>query len=271
MSLAFGESASLTGNTASRPAASADTIGRTYADTQTGILYRDNGTTWDVISASTQLQPASPLALGYMSGVAQPWGPIWPLTPIPAAGWSWFNQGSAQLITSYNAPILYTPGTTSSPAVRGYIRTAPATPYTITAAFLFMPTFAGLPGSYDPQAGLVFRQSDNGKLATFGLRSLLGESSLVSQKWNAHNSYSADYFLMLIRNLSFFAQPCWLKIADTGANRTLSISGNGFTWQTLLTTTHADFLTPDQVGLYLRADGENSGGVELTLLSWLES
>lgn len=50
MTIAYGDSASLSGNTASRPATDPTKIGRTYADTQAGILYRDNGTSWDAIA-----------------------------------------------------------------------------------------------------------------------------------------------------------------------------------------------------------------------------
>ena len=53
MTIAFGESASLSGDTASRPAADATKIGRFYHDTQTGITYRDTGATWEIVGRET--------------------------------------------------------------------------------------------------------------------------------------------------------------------------------------------------------------------------
>jgi len=53
MPLPFGTSASLIGHTNERPAADPQQIGRTFADIDTGLLYRDNGATWDIVARAS--------------------------------------------------------------------------------------------------------------------------------------------------------------------------------------------------------------------------
>ena len=110
-------------------------------------------------------------------------GPITQLTAPVDGDYAWINQGSSTVTDSGGGIYLYTPAASGN-SLRIRKKSAPSTPYTITAGFMpniIMGTAAG--GGF----GLCFRQSSDGKLATFrhfvngssGIRAWIG----ISDKW----------------------------------------------------------------------------------------
>lgn len=85
------------------------------------------------------------------------WGPIFPLSTTPdITTWTWVNQGTSTVIPSKNGYLMTAQVTASDPSLRCLVKTAPSTPYTITAAILPRLLVAG---SAYPTIGLLFRES----------------------------------------------------------------------------------------------------------------
>jgi hypothetical protein len=187
-----------------------------------------------------------------------PWGPIYPMVAPPTSSWSWDNQGSATVTTTNGGITMFAPasGTTETHV---YYRTAPSTPYTITAALLWAHT---VPVDFH-QYGICFRQSSTGKLNTFTLGRNGAPFIIYSRKWTTTTSFSADYtsYTIYPNNLYF------LRITDNGTNRILDWSMNGQTWVTLQTIGRTDFLTADQVGFHVTPLNATYP-IAITLLSW---
>src|SRR3990170_3103366 len=151
--------------------------------------------------------------------------------------------------------------------VRARIKSAPATPYTITAAFLQM-----RPEVDFAACGLLFRQSSDGKLVTGALiwDSTLtgsGDSAIRAVKYTNPTTFSANYTNTLPvspGNLVF------IRIADDGVNRITSYSADGQHWTTVHSVGRTDFLTADQVGFFCNAV-QATWPVAMTLLSWKQA
>lgn len=201
----------------------------------------------------------------YSGAAWVPWGPLFPFTKPVDGDFAWINQGSASVDTT-NGGIFLT-GPTNSSAFSAKIRkkAAPATPYTITACFLMSVT-----ASASGTAGLVFRQSSDGKLHAFGLltdNGVNGSIYLGSRKYTNPTTYSADY--SLIQTVSRLS-PCslvWMRIADNGTNRICSFSTDGVHFIQFHSIGRTDFLTADEVGFYV--DPYNST-TQMMLLSWAQ-
>jgi Repeat of unknown function (DUF5907) len=189
-------------------------------------------------------------------------GPTTP-TPPPTTGWSWDNQAGSTLTepTSYSSnQIAKAAGAAAGLNVR--YRTAPATPYVVTAA-LHLNARANV--NY-VRAGICFRQSSDGKLAIAELSA--DEANIYSRKYNSSTSYSGDYASVAPGTL-FGNRTIWLQIEDNGTNRIVRYSWDGINFFTLHTVGRTDFLTADQIGWFV----QNEGGVEMVanLFSWLEA
>lgn len=235
---------------ASRQAAAK--AGRIFLPSNSFYLERDTGAAW------------------------APWGPIYPLTPPVDGDFSWVNQTSATVtatVSTTNGGIhLASAMATSGLNNRIRIKTAPAAPYTITAAFLvaFDP-YGNNAGARVFEAGLVFRQSSDGKLHTaiLGYTEATNANYIGSRKWTDATNFSADY----VNNPSQTTTPyglVWMRIADDNSNRIVSLSTDGANFFPFHSIGRTDFLTADQVGFMIRNDATSgslgSGGA--TLISW---
>jgi len=194
-----------------------------------------------------------------------PWGPIWPLggTGMPS---TWVNQGSATLDSTRGVSILTVPVGSSSDSFRCLVKTAPSTPYTVTALF----QTDHWPMNYY-MSGLFFRQSSDGKMIFCeyhcdggGLR------TYEVLKLNSATSVNGAVTLTApTRNLGENAL-VWMQISDDGTNRKMRVSSNGYTWVEMYSETRTTFLTADQVGWGV--DNYNATrGYTMTLLSWKET
>ncbi len=169
---------------------------------------------------------------------------------------AWINQGPATVDTTFGGIFL---SEAANPTLNFRIRkkSAPSTPYVITAGFL--PQFIA---TNFHQFGLVFRQSSDGKLHAFSVQQSSGRI-LGSLKYTSATSFSAVYNQQAMYGLSVV----WLRIADNGTNRICSFSHDGFHWDVFATIGRTDFLTADEVGFFI--DVESSGfPLGVTLVSW---
>lgn len=231
----------LSGTFAARP--SAGTAGRLYLPTDGISEARDSGSAW------------------------KPWGPLWPLTPIIDADFAWVNQAGATTTSTKDALILRQTTLPGVVSLNARVKTAPATPYTITACVI--PLLVGIAGK-TWEYGLVFRQSSDGKLATVstGSNNLLVDPVITTRDYTNPTAISAT-------TGQFGWQPTgpvWLRIQDDGANRISSFSPDGLTWNVILTVARTNFLTANQVGFFLMTTSGTPGTEPVgTFLSWVET
>lgn len=208
----------------------------------------------------------APLLARYDGSSWVPFGPAYKFTTPPTSGWSWVNQGSATISTANGGQKIVTPGSASENMV-ARVRTAPSTPYTITAfidGHRMMRNWT--------RWGLCWRQSSDGKMIVFGVNAASippGVQHVSVHKFNSATSFSATY--------GSSEQPVlgpvhWMRLTDNGTNRIISFSHDGQTWIQHHSIGRTDFLTADEVGFFV-------GNYQVTLnfdccahlLSWEES
>ena len=182
------------------------------------------------------------------------------MTPPILGDFTWVNQGGATAVSTFGGVYMTAP-VSGGGSFRVLKKAAPATPYTITAAFI-----PGLTSVSYMTEGLAFRQSVDGKLATNSM-SFSFEWRYVAAKFIDPTTYSADY-----THISLFYVPAiiWLRIQDDGTDRISSFSMDGVTWTVLHTVGRTDFLTADEVGFAV--DSNNATWpAQMWLIHWVES
>lgn len=221
-----------TGTRATIPAAST-MDSQLYLPTDGYSLYRSNGTTFTTF------------------------GPIYPISLVNSDDWAWVNQGAATL-SNNGGSIMIQATASGGQDAKILTRSAPATPYTITALVI-----SGLNISNFGACGIGFRESGSGKLQVVGPVANSPRLDITSSKYNSPTSFSAAYATAVGAPRSNW----WLRITDDGVNRVASWSPDGFNFITLNTVARTDFLTADQVLFYV--DSNTSGQVQYcTLMSW---
>lgn len=148
-----------------------------------------------------------------------------------------------------------------SNGVRARVKALPTPPFTITAAFLMH-----FYKATDQEAGILLRQSSDGKLFSLGFYSNNTAVGVGSRDYTSVTVVSATN--------ANFDQPSafglvWLQLTDNNTNNILKWSYDGYTWQTLLTESRTAFITADQVGFYARTTNSNS--CTATMLSWTQT
>ncbi len=223
------------GTVAALPAAAVP--GRIYLPTDGMQLYRDTGSVW------------------------QPWGPLFPLT-LPVSGdFAWVNQGGASVDVTYGGVHLIAPAA-SAFNVRLRKKTAPSTPYTITAAFLLAPISLNY-----QTVGICFRQSSDGKIHAMGISTGTAAVEINSAKYTSATVFSAVYSS---RSIAGWSGIVFLRIADNGTNRICSFSADGQHFTQFHSIGRTDFLTADEVGFFCN-DETNVYDLGATLLSWKQA
>lgn len=223
-----------TATLASRQAAAK--AGRIFVPSNGNALYRDTGSAW------------------------APWGPIFPLTEPPASSWTWTNQGSATVDSTYGGIYLTAPAA-SGDNLRVYTRAQTGT-YTIDAMILFR-----LMPQDNSGGGLCWRQSSDGKLVTVGLSySSSAGGTLVKfqvNKWTNATTYSASP----VNTNAVPGIPLFWRLQDNATNRIASISADGQHWHQLYSEARTTFMTADEVGIWAQSGG-TTYDTGLLLASW---
>lgn len=225
---------------ASRPAAGTD--GNLFFPNNGYYVERDSGSVW------------------------APWGPLFPLTAPSDTGFSWVNQGTSSIVTTNGGIALIPQAGAGSDSLRVRVKTAPSTPYTITAAVLIAAQNVNF-GS----AGLVFRESSSSKLHSLGPLYVNSTSNMYVRRWTSATAWaSADD---ATTGMAGTAGPVlWLRLADNATNLIFSWSVDGVNFIQSASVSRTVHMAggPDQVGFYVNPAG--SGAVTLlTLLSWKET
>lgn len=185
-----------------------------------------------------------------------PYGGFLPFTaPVPG-DFAWINQGTATLDTTYGGMYLYAPFAGQN--TRMLKQSAPATPYTITAAI--RPSVGG-----NNYSGVCWRQSSDGKEILFYIGRSLSIYRLYLTKFTNPTTYNSDYTNAY---LNIDAALIYLRLEDDGTNRKCHWSLDGQHFHQFYSVGRTDFLTADEVGFFADCNQAAGGDAATHLLSW---
>jgi hypothetical protein len=148
---------------------------------------------------------------------------------------------------------------TSGDAMVGIYRSAPATPYRVTARV--RPNYFSQ--NYT-SCGIFFRESSSGKIHRIAYQD--GQQQIEVDRYNSWTSYnSADKTAGNSGN----TRMGWFQVRNDGTNLTFLAGSDGIGWIQLYQCAVGAFVTPDQVGFGLNGNTQSSGlATSAVLLSW---
>lgn len=168
--------------------------------------------------------------------------------PIPG-NFSWMNQNTATLTTTFGGMQLFSPHTSGQVNIQ-YLA-YPSTPFTRTMAFLPSNPVAAT------NNGMGFVFSDGTKIETFFLVMGTVVQLQVDTGATAAGGLTANLFNATYQGITSLV---WLQYSDSGSNRTFKISlDSGSTWYQLYTEATNTFLTPTRLGFMIDAGGATYG------------
>lgn len=227
----------------SRP--SAAKAGRLYLPDDGLSMMRDSGSVWT------------------------PYGPVFKFKQPPAlASFTGVNTtgGSTSVISDQGGIIAIRKPAQAGVNWSAWVKSAPSTPYTISAAFIANIAQA----SFQCDFGLCFRQAaDPNKLECNMVRHTNITTRGVT-RYSALTTAAAD--LKTPQN-QMACGVWWFRIEDDGTNRKHYCSVDGVNWSQMATTTRTTHITADQVGFFVDiATGTNMNwDAAVNLLSWEEA
>jgi hypothetical protein len=123
--------------------------------------------------------------------------------------------------------------------IEAYYLSAPSTPYDV---YMRKRTFVAATNS---QAGLLIRNSGNGKIITFGQ----GATTFIAgQNWTNATTFSSAVWT----SVAWGDVPRWFRINNDGTNLKFFVSNDGITWYQYQSVTLVTFITTaDQIGFYI--------------------
>lgn len=210
------------------------TPGGLYIPSDTGIIMRDNGVTWDRVMG----------------------GPLTRFTPPPEFT-AQTPLGTTTLGPSADARLLTVPANDSA-AIRGEYDTLPSGAYTC-AAYI--------------EHSLIGDSHRSGLILTDGTRFLIfgpqyssaitaSATSIGLARYTSASTYSATTYYHSITGL-YYTLPNWYAIVDDGINRYYAISYNGTDWITAYSESSTYFLTATGIGWGALSNSATPGFVRL--------
>ena len=176
-------------------------------------------------------------------------GSLWTLTPPVSTAFTWVNQGSATAANNTSSLILTAPAAAST-NLRALVKSAPSTPYTLTALCYF----GGDPSTAVAQSGILLREASSGKAISLHFLNVSG-LKLEINKWNSATSWNSS--VSSTSTNESFRDRCYFQIANSGSVATFRYSFNGLYWVDITTSNLSGFVTAyDQIGLF--CNSENS-------------
>lgn len=178
---------------------------------------------------------------------------------LDASDFTWVNQGTATATDLDNGPILMYDMTAGGNRILS--RSAPSTPYTITAAF--RPHLQHLTTC---SVFLGFRESSTGKLSLIAI--------CKSQEHFVYNYSDPSTFNSAVwarTTYPYNTHIHWLRISDDGANIKFETSMTGLAWQELANPSRTSYMAggPDQVVWGVNANS-TTDHVHAALVHWRE-
>jgi hypothetical protein len=230
---------------ANRPAAG--TSGRIFLPTDGLFIERDNGSTWEKF------------------------GPIWPMTPPQASDFpTWVNQGTSTIVDNKGA-IFLQGQVNNGECLRCRVKAYPTPPFTVEMALLPNIFAYASPGA---ACGLCIRDSVSLKLVCYGLGGGTSDMNIVGYNYTSPTSGNGNVTGWPSAKHFSESPLVWVKYYDDGTtNRVISISVDGVTWTQMVSISRTDFITPNQIGIFVNGAcgySTSSGQADtgMTVLSW---
>lgn len=182
-------------------------------------------------------------------------------TPPVDGDFAWVNQGSSVVNVNSRGHISLIAPHNAAGSLSCRVKTAPATPYTITARVGY-----GIAPKDFHGVGLIFRESGTGEILTFGPAWSTGEKLTVNL-WASPTSFGSTKLAL------GSGRPEWLRLADNGTNRIYSISGDGLNWVDVFSHGRTVDTTSDQVGFFANAQNGSVPNLstQIVIKSWDEA
>ncbi|OAF10260.1 hypothetical protein AXW67_25915 [Bradyrhizobium neotropicale] len=175
---------------------------------------------------------------------------------------NWLNQGSS---TTADNAVGFSLNVTTSNGLTGVFRSAPSTPYTITALIAATRSSTSYNG-----VGIGWYDGTN-KLHVLSYATQNGGPPYFEvEKWNSPTSFSAND---LTSANNGFSQPIWLRVADDGTNVSFAFSQDGVNFLTLFSTAKSSgFLgTSGYNNVIFPANPIASSRTIGTIMSWAQN
>lgn len=132
---------------------------------------------------------------------------------------TWLNQGSAAVSDTSAGILLTVPAESNADRLRGIYKTAPATPYTVTA--LIGGVYFGNP----VLSGIGW--TDGTKIQEIDLRNT-GTFQIWVSSWTNSNAFAADN----ATGIPMLGNPAWFRLSDDGTTVLFQISADGINFYT---------------------------------------
>jgi len=229
--------------------------GAAGANTTTGTYATNPGT---CTNGDLRLPTDSGYLLRCASNIWVPWGPIYPMTSVPATGWSWQHQGTSTISVSEGTHVL-TGQASFAENIRQRVRAAPAPPYSIVIGFNGLTTTNHI--------GIHWRESSTSKIQTARLTNS-GQFNVC--RYNNDTTWSgvcSGAFAIHSARSGIY----WIRLTDNNTNLLVDFSPNGRDWVNYFSESRTAFMAggPDQVGFY--TNGNSSTVPEIIeIYSWKE-
>lgn len=191
-----------------------------------------------------------------------PWFGVAKCTPFSSTGYSWL-AGTMTAASAGGTVKITCPA--DGAVIRPFTKAVPSAPYTITM-LIDMVTSGSSASEFSAGFGLVGASHTSGYPMVHWRWNPSGPTEIQGNKWtNAGSvaSYTPDSVAMQLQ------RHMWLRVADDATNRSFSWSLDGVNWQTTLTHSNTDFLTPATIGPAIM----NNSGAEayVWILHWEQS
>ena len=193
-------------------------------------------------------------------------------TPPPSAGWTADNLAAGSTWTFTNGPGYGSFQPNAATQMQAEFRTAPATPYTVTACFQQQAVNASGASVTLQALGLIFRDG-TGKIVYWYYENDASQALTHTQKWNTSASFNSAYTDGAAQQVYGWGQSghpffC-LSERDDGVNLIFRESFDGQNFIQYDSRSRTDFFAagPTQIGIGARVEGASTH-MESNLIHW---
>lgn len=187
------------------------------------------------------------------STVALPVFPV--ISRPPGTAFTWVNQASATITDNANGPLTLqtTQNTGTSTGINALIKNVAGSDWTVTIEYALGDHIAG---TGTDLAGLVVYNSTSGRLYVCGLVS----GNIVVDQYNSSTSLNGQ---AASKAINVTTNSVWARAqyASSTASLTFSYSIDGFTWETVYSTSAPFIGVPTNYGIAVGTEGNTSGYV----------
>jgi hypothetical protein len=190
-------------------------------------------------------------------------GPLNQIATLPAASYSWINQGSATETASGNSLILHSPASGSGGNPDWNLRITPiSATTTLTVAMMCDVTFTNAQAA---MCGVGFYESATTKLEVVTVYGGNGGSIMQVNQYGSPTTFSSNVYN---GNCLGIGNPLWLRLTISGGNLTLTYSFDGVNFPSGYTEAVNHFFTTAPDNWFYAGNSQGTIDVYNTLLSW---